>query len=275
MATPLTFGSLFAGIGGFDLGLERAGMVCKWQVEKDEYAGSVLAKHWPHVQRWGDACSFPPDDETDWSVDLICAGVPCQPISNAGKKKGQDDDRWLWGECLRIVADIFPRFFVAENPSAILSHDGGRTFSGILRALSSVGYVCEWHVIAAADIGAPHKRDRVWLICSRRDLLPGFGLHMQPVESEMPDADCGGLKVERVAEHSGVEGSRRSQFDGLCAIRELEHVQGGPGHWWFFEPNVGRVADGVSRRVDRLRCLGNSVVPQITEIIGRAIIEAA
>jgi len=123
----MTFGSLFAGIGGFDLGLERAGMECRWQVEIDDYASRVLAKHWPHVQRWGDVRTFPPGPAEEWRVDLICAGVPCQPVSHAGKQKGADDERWMWGEALRVVADIKPTFFVAENPIGILNHDGGRS----------------------------------------------------------------------------------------------------------------------------------------------------
>ena len=124
--TPLTFGSLFAGIGGFDLGFERAGMVCKWQVERDEYASGVLARHWPSVTRWREVETFPPNDGGDWSVDLICAGVPCQPISQAGKRKGTADERWMWGECLRVVATFCPRFFVAENPVNLLNaHESG------------------------------------------------------------------------------------------------------------------------------------------------------
>lgn len=91
--SPMTFGSLFAGIGGFDLGLERAGMVCKWQVERDEYASGVLARQWPDVTRWREVETFPPNDGDDWGVDLICAGVPCQPISQAGKRKGKADER--------------------------------------------------------------------------------------------------------------------------------------------------------------------------------------
>lgn len=269
----MTFGSLFAGIGGFDLGLERAGMKCRWQVEIDEYASRVLAKHWPHVTRWGDVRTFPPDNSPEWSVDLICAGVPCQPVSVAGNQKGADDERWLWGEALRVVADIGPRFFVAENPTGILHHDGGRTFGGLLRALTSVGYMCEWHSIPAAGIGAPHKRDRVWLICSRRDVQHGHGLQLHAEASEVPDADGGRLQIKRLKEPRGIQGPCRSEFDGLCEVRQFTDSTGGPDHWWFFEPCVGRVADGVPCRVDRLRCLGNAVVPQIVELIGRAIIE--
>ena len=284
----MTFGSLFAGIGGFDLGLERAGMECRWQVEIDDYASRVLAKHWPQVTRWGDVRTFPPGAADEWRVDLICAGVPCQPVSHAGKQKGSDDGRWMWGEALRVVADLQPRFFVAENPIGILNHDGGRTFRGLLRALASVGYVCEWHVIAAADVGATHLRQRVWLVA---------------------DADSGGLARERLTEHADEQSSRRDQPDrcgswGRWARQALADAYGkgsqravlehsctglprpcsgargdkeqdvpeASAGWWETEPGVGRVAHGIPSRVDRLRCLGNAVVPQIVELIGRAII---
>lgn len=295
----MTFGSLFAGIGGFDLGLERAGMECRWQVEIDDYASRVLAKHWPHVARWGDVRTFPPGPADEWRVDLICAGVPCQPVSHAGKQKGADDERWMWGEALRVVADLQPRFFVAENPIGILNHDGGRTFRGLLRAIASVGYVCEWHVIAAADVGAPHLRQRVWLVAhadsvSRLEGEPrraGGGLsaagagsqkrqdegQARPVSgdccADVADADCWRLQVERIAEYGDKQGQAGRVADGRSPWRWWQRSQELAGHWGT-EPKLGRLAHGIPSRVDRLRCLGNAVVPQIVELIGRAIIKS-
>ena len=111
---PLTFGSLFAGIGGFDLGFERAGMVCKWQVEIDDYANRVLAKHWPDMRRWPDVRTWPqPDTER---VDVICGGFPCQDISYAGQGAGLDGDRsGLFFEAVRVVRELRPRVVVLEN----------------------------------------------------------------------------------------------------------------------------------------------------------------
>ena len=278
----MTFGSLFAGIGGFDLGLERAGMECRWQVEIDDYASRVLAKHWPHVTRWGDVRTFPPGPADEWRVDLICAGVPCQPVSHAGKQKGADDERWMWGEALRVVADIQPTFFVAENPIGILNHDGGRTFRGLLRAIASVGYVCEWHVIAASDVGAPHRRQRVWLVAHAESICGRSRLcQAQPIQDRhepadcraaVADADCGRLTRERLAEHGDQQGSAGHLADRRSPWRRW---QGSPelAQHWVAEPQLGRLAHGVPSRVDRLRCLGNAVVPQIVELIGRAIIE--
>jgi DNA (cytosine-5)-methyltransferase 1 len=295
----MTFGSLFAGIGGFDLGLERAGMECRWQVEIDDYAGRVLAKHWPHVARWGDVRTFPVGDPADWKVDLICAGVPCQPVSHAGKQKGADDERWMWGEALRVVADLQPRFFVAENPIGILNHDGGRTFRGLLRALASVGYVCEWHVIAAADVGAPHLRKRVWLVAyadcvSRLEGQPRRTARGLPAESagsqrrqdegqarpvagdsgaNVADANGRRLSVKRITQHCDEQGQAGSVADRRSPWRWWQGSQELAQHWGT-EPELGRLAHGIPSRVDRLRCLGNAVVPQIVELIGRALIAA-
>lgn len=295
----MTFGSLFAGIGGFDLGLERAGMECRWQVEIDDYASRVLAKHWPHVQRWGDVRTFPAGSPDEWRVDLICAGVPCQPVSHAGKQKGADDERWMWGEALRVVADLQPRFFVAENPIGILSHDGGRTFRGLLRAIASVGYVCEWHVIAAADVGAPHRRQRVWLVAyadgvSRIEGEPrraGRGVFAASAGpqgrkdqgqasavardsgSDVADSDRRRLEVQRIAQHGHEQGEAGHHVDGCSPWRRWQRTPELAQHWRA-EPELGRLAHGIPARVDRLRCLGNAVVPQIVELIGRAIISA-
>jgi DNA (cytosine-5)-methyltransferase 1 len=293
---PMTFGSLFAGIGGFDLGLERAGMTCKWQVERDAYAASVLAKHWPDVTRWSEVETFPPDEGDDWKVDLICAGVPCQPVSVAGKQKGKSDERWMWGECLRVVATFCPRFFVAENPAALLSDDGGRTFAGIVAALQEAGYDAQWQTIAAGDLGAPHRRSRVFLVAWKRasvgemPVLPGLPMHdspdprsglqlpaqgrmgERPVQDSHALADANGEGLQgAVLEHPSEGLPRPRCRAGRDEEQDLPEAAAG---WWQVEPDVGRVAHGVSCRVDRLRCLGNAVVPQVVEIIGRAILEA-
>ncbi len=122
----LTFGSLFAGIGGFDLGFERAGLECKWQVEIDPYCQRVLAKHWPEVRRHDDIRTFPPDGSDEWRVDVICGGFPCQDISDAGKRAGIDGERsGLWAEYARILGAIRPRFAVVENVAALLDNGMG------------------------------------------------------------------------------------------------------------------------------------------------------
>ncbi len=273
---PLTFGSLFSGIGGFDLGLERAGMVCKWQVEIDRYASSVLAKRWPGVPRWGDVQTFPPDDADEWNVDAICAGPPCQPISQAGHRKGKDDERWMWGECLRVVATLKPKLFVAENPTMLLRNDSGRTFSGILAALAAIGYESEWHVIPAAAVGAPHRRGRVfvmahaneqrWRWCDETRALQGLGAPgYQPAGSG--SAGSGGRQAMAAAE--GNTGHVRRRRKAAQCVPGLPRA---PRLDWPSEPDVGRVAHGFPTRVDRLRCLGNAVVPQVAEFVAREML---
>jgi DNA (cytosine-5)-methyltransferase 1 len=261
---PLTFGSLFAGIGGFDLGLERAGMRCEWQVEIDPYARAVLAKHWPDVRRHEDVRTFPPP-EGEWGVDVICGGFPCQDISSAGLRAGLAGKRsGLWYEYSRIVGTLRPRFVIVENVADLLI----RGADAVLGKLSTLGYDAEWHVIPASALGAPHKRDRVWFVAwdanrsderSQRAIRSQQSAYASGVRADVSDADD--------------QGKSDVPFNGQTR-RGLPELAGGHG-WWSVEPDVGRVAHGVPARVDRLRCLGNAVVPQIVEVIGRAIVEAA
>ena len=151
--------SLFAGIGGLDLGLERAGLVCRWQVENNPYAVKVLEKHWPNVKRYGDIITLDPR-ELEW-VDLICGGFPCQDISHAGKRAGLGGSRsGLWFEMLRIVRHLRPRYVLVENVAALL----GRGLGAVLGDLASCGYDAEWDCLPAAAFGAPHIRDRVFIV---------------------------------------------------------------------------------------------------------------
>ena len=161
MKTSLTFGSLFAGIGGFDLGFERAGMTCSWQVEIDDYCRKVLAKHWPNVRRWDDVRTFPPKPVDDWRVDVLCGGFPCQDISNAGKRAGIDGERsGLWSEFARIIRVLRPRFVVVENVAALL----GRGIGTVLADLAKSGFDAEWGVLPACAMGSPHSRERVFCV---------------------------------------------------------------------------------------------------------------
>jgi len=282
---PLTFGSLFAGIGGFDLGLERAGMRCEWQVEIDPYARAVLAKHWPDVRRHEDVRTFPPP-EGEWGVDVICGGFPCQDISVAGKGAGLAGARsGLWYEYARIIGELRPRYVIVENVAALLARGMGT----VLGDLSSLGYDAEWHVIPASAVGAPHRRDRVWVVayarCEHGDRRPSVSeLPYWEAPKRYETGDHAERRREVVADsdEQGLEGRDRPSdvelHGGPGQVRPTGagRVQGWDGSGcWLTEPDVGRVAHGVPSRVDRLRCLGNAVVPQIVEVIGRAIVEAA
>ena len=182
MTDKLTVGSLFAGIGGIELGLERTGhFETVWQVEIDDYAARVLERHWPGARRWRDITTFPPNANgsggeqpgtqpahrlTDkqaeaWSVDLICGGFPCQDISYAGKGAGLSGERsGLFFEAARVIGELGPRYVLLENVAALL----GRGLGEVLGTLASLGYDAEWHCIPAAAVGAPHIRDRVFVV---------------------------------------------------------------------------------------------------------------
>jgi DNA (cytosine-5)-methyltransferase 1 len=236
---PLTFGSLFAGIGGFDLGFERAGMVCKWQVEIDPYCQRVLAKHWPNVRRHDDVRTWPQSDTE--RVDVICGGFPCQDISNAGKRAGIDGDRsGLWFDYARIVRHLRPRIVVVENVSALLI----RGIDRVLGDLAACGYDAEWECVPASILGAPHRRDRVFV----------------------------------VAYDASVDDSRRNQGNGTAEAGRNEDrglvFSEVPERRWDTEPDLDRVVGRFPRGVDRLRCLGNCVVPRVAEWVGGRIVGA-
>lgn len=284
MTEPLTFGSLFAGIGGFDLGFERAGMVCKWQVEIDDYATRVLEKHWPQVRRHDDICTFPPKPAGDWRVDVVCGGFPCQDISYAGKGAGLAGARsGLFYEAMRVIREVEPRYVVLENVAALLT----RGLDQVLGTLASFGFDAEWHCIPAAAVGAPHVRDRVWVLGWNAN--SGYVNPIKAWREQNAIARRIGKRKARRVDGGKISATIHPDADslhveGLGAIRQQEprtrrtqRQLEGSGHrgreQWSTEPAVGRVANGVPSRVDRLRGLGNAVVPQVAQWIGERLVE--
>lgn len=315
-------GSLFSGIGGLDLGLERSGMKIVWQVEKDSYCQKVLKKHWPEVPCYGDIKEI--DFSTLPPVDLICGGFPCQPVSCAGKRQGDKDERWLWPEFYRAICETRPRWVLVENVPGLLSASDGRLFGGILGDLARSGYDAEWDLLPAAAFGAPHLRFRVFLVAHAqscrgqgREIYPGNQFKTLPRGSagtsisggeRLPDVahpqerqdlirepgSLGEAAGRREGEYPAlgdggedVAHSRRTSRSsrwpivyGCCSEngkRQTIRIEGQgvdrARAWWATEPDVGRVASRVPSRVDRLKCLGNAVVPQVVEWIGRRIME--
>ena len=295
MSKPLTFGSLFAGVGGADLGFERAGMECRWQVEIDDYATRVLEKNWPNVRRHRDVRTFPPrayeysyswrgmprgefgpDVKRDitrdeWGVDCIAGGPPCQPTSAAGKQLGESDARWLWPDALRVIDVLRPRIAVLENPTAITSLDKGRPFGRILARLASFGMDAEWFVLPAAAFGAPHIRHRTF-ICAYTQ-----GMFRAPIFRGEQDGNLSSHAFSRLlADACRSKGQERQSVMGDVAenftpaqrsMRSCRAWDSGP-----FDD--GAVDDGLSSSVDQLDCYGNAIVPQVAEWIARRIIEA-
>ena len=297
-------GSLFSGIGGFDLGLERAGYEISWQVENNEHARKVLRKHWPAVPCYGDIKAI------DWrdipAVDLVCGGFPCQPFSCAGKRAGKDDDRYLWPEVVRCLAVLQPTWFLGENVPGIIN----MALDQVCTDLEGLGYTV-WPVcLPACAVDAPHQRQRIWIVAhacqqqvdtergvtqQRRSAVGWDRQTSQQHHGETSDNGPHGCREDvahaarLVLNGSGKSGERRRReltnqsrwlpepavggmVDGLS--RQLD--EGGRMKAWPVEPvDVPRVATGVKNRVDRLKGLGNAIVPQIAEALGRMIIKAA
>jgi len=300
----MNFGSLFAGIGGIDLGLERAGMECKWQVEIDDFCTKILEKHWPEVKRYRDVkevhgvmahtesdirrTSGNERSETpDWRgsaidngcsfclepVDLIAGGFPCQPHSVAGKRRGKDDDRNLWPEYLRLIRKIRPRWVVGENVPGIVT----TMLDDVLADLEGAGYTPTVFNIPAVAFGANHLRYRIFVIAHSermgRQEGAGKGIQHEITKSKRPEFEhvCKVLsETANMADATGtgLEGQVTEGFNGRESGLLAEC------NWWSVESNVGRVAHGIPNRVDRLKSLGNAVVPQVAEFIGRCILEA-
>lgn len=300
----LTIGSLFSGIGGLELGLERAGLgPVKWQVEIDDYCNKVLEKHWPDTRRYQDIKAIR-EGELE-PVDLICGGFPCQPVSCAGSRKAQADDRWLWPEYARVIRMVKPRWVVAENVPGLLTADSNGAMGEVLRNLALCGYDTEWDCVSAQSVGAWHRRDRIIIIAhSDTDRCDGQGTYIRRGRSRETAAltsgrgsdvpDSKGERGELRSSGVGIFDSQRSkEILGWCRARNVSDAKSDlrPPPWnegretsygsgaaggtgiWSVEPRVGRVADGVPSRVDRLKYLGNAVVPQVAEVIGLMIME--
>jgi len=319
----IRIGSIFTGIAGLDRGVEQAlaqlGQASRveWQAEKDPYARAVLAKHYPTVRRYEDVrdvnAHAPP-------VDLICGGFPCQDLSLAGKREGITGARsGLWSEFERCIRVLRPSLVLVENVPELAAYLGH-----VLGPLAELGFDAEWGLFSAAEVGAPHRRERMFILAYARGYRfpdaqqplaglgePATGSRNDGGAENVPNADgvrlaggvaggiAGGLAAEVAAIARPVlladpngdgelqpqgreQGQRGRPRDGGEALADPmqsrrprtsdgAHERGpGPsvGGWWSAEPNVGRVADGVSPRLDarrrraRLRCLGNGVVAE-------------
>ena len=332
---------LFSGIGGFSLGLERAGMQTVAFCEIEKFPRQVLKKHWPEVPIYDDIRKLTAERlraDGIGPIDLVCGGFPCQPFSHAGKRRGTADDRDLWPEMFRVIKDVQPRWICAENAFGLASMGqpiGHRTVESktfqrladqdyyhkvftqeelmllglFIEDLESAGYRLPEAldgtpivpVIPAGAVDAPHQRARVWIVAHRegeRRRETGAGVErsaQRPTRGgDAPDSEsvhAGGLPERtqppitelRIGRENGnvpdpfqsrLEGAEREKLAGPGTGRGRSDADPAGPDWWSTEPDVGRVAHGVPQRVDRLKGLGNAVVPQVVEAIGRAIMEA-
>lgn len=260
---------LFSGIGGFSLGLERTGaFVTTMFCEIEPYCREVLRKHWPDVPIHNDVRTL---HLKEGEVDVITGGFPCQDISLAGKGGGIQGERsGLVFEIIRLINEGKPRFVILENSPALRS----RGLDKVLQALHEIGYDAEWHCIPACHLGAHHRRDRIWVVAYPR----------RP-HGERWGGKCGRPETARPRNKSCRSGSHTVNGEELAHTygARLEVILQGQSaecpaivgaSEWAVEPNVGRVAYGVSSRVHRIKALGNSIVPAIPEAIGYAIAQS-
>jgi len=285
---------LFSGIGGFSLGLKRAGMETIGFCEIDPFCRKVLAKHWPDVIVHTDIRRL---DGKDYKgrAEIICGGFPCQPFSQAGKRRGTEDDRHLWPEMLRIISEVRPTWVIGENVIGIVKME----LDSILSDLEGEGYQTRAFIIPACGIDAPHKRDRVWIIAhanSEGESDGPINEGPRPRQLElMADPNSGFSTVTEQAVQAGratiissskdVADSESERVQRLWTSGEQKpHTYGGQKlslcgserprpAYWEAEPGMGRVVDGIPNRVDRIKGLGNAVVPMVVEVIGNAIME--
>ena len=262
---------IFSGIGGFSLGLERAGFETIAFCEIEDYPRKVLAKHWPDVPIAGDIRKLSYNRETQeltydgqiiyrGTIDAICGGFPCQDISTAGLQAGISGERsGLYFEYCRLIGEIRPEYVFMENVTNLLNGSNGAWFGVVLGELAKIRYDAIWHCIPASSIGAPHRRDRVWVVCYPDD----------ESESALSIND----ETQVLQKHDTNTNKAQLKGRGLSVRISKEHSNACNPCWGKDKPGVDRASDGISRQMDRLGCLGNAVVPQIPEIIGRAIMK--
>jgi len=267
---------LFSGIGGFSLGLELAGMQTVAFCEKDKYCQKVLNKHWPDVTIFEDIHDVTNESLSRrgvGSIDLISGGFPCQPFSVAGQRRGKDDDRYLWPAMFKIISDVKPTWVLCENVTGIIN----LALDTIISDLENDAYSTQTFIIPASAINAPHRRDRIWILAhstskrlerpTRKSIqrgINGFADNGQDV----PNSKSKRI-LRKLGDYTETEIKNWSQANKFNIL----HTDSTNPDWSIESPFCG-VANGIPRRMDRLRGLGNAVVPQIVEQLGKCIIHS-
>ncbi|MEV4119458.1 DNA cytosine methyltransferase [Micromonospora sp. NPDC049645] len=241
--------SLFTGIGGLDLGLERAGMRVVGQVEIDPFCRSVLSRHWPEVPCHDDVRTAP----SWWGagrspVHVVAGGFPCQPFSTAGRRRGVADDRWGWPWFLDVVRAVRPRYVLVENVAALLRD--ADAFGWLLGDLAASGFDAQWSVLSACAVGAPHVRERLFVVA-----------HPHGEHGPLRVADPREPRRRHRPAHAPVGDRAGAWVHPVDGLMEAER-------------RSRRVADGLPDRLEpaRVRALGNAVVPAVGEVVGRLIV---
>ncbi|BAH07959.1 hypothetical protein CKR_2908 [Clostridium kluyveri NBRC 12016] len=280
----LTHFSLFTGIGGIDLAAEWAGFKTVGQCEFADYPTRVLEKHWPDVERWKDVRSITVESVRErgiQEVTVLSAGFPCQPHSVAGERKASNDERDLWPETAERIRILKPRWFLGENVPGILSSENGRFFGGILRDLAKMGYSVGWCCYGANRVGAPHKRERIFIVAYSDSSRQQRGKNSRSIKESRKNSKkqfegfcktllCDSYSIPKLQAYSGVDTVReeRNSWQGTSRKHRRETSR---TYWEISESPVLGVDDGISDRVDRSIALGNAVVPQQVYPILKAI----
>ena len=293
---PLTHLSLFSGIGGLDLAAEMAGIETVGQCEWADFQTKILEKHWPNVPKWRDIRTLTAESFYEKTglrtVDIISGGFPCQPFSVAGKRVGKDDDRYLWPEMCRVIRELRPSWILGENVPGIVN----LALDTVLSDLENEGYSAQAFIVPACGVDAPHKRERVAIVayavnrsstmCRNRKFSDssedagkgndnGRGTEgiiqgeRRPDESRTDRMDDGISEgIHSASADSEGIGLERLSSEQICRGGVLQTSTNGtvrihsPWQNWPNEPKICRVADGIPNRVDRIKSLGNAVVPQ-------------
>jgi len=273
---------LFSGLGGFSLGLEATGgfeTIAFCDIEK--FPRKVLKHHWPDVKQYKDIKELTYErlqEDGIGHIDIITGGYPCQPFSIAGRKKGEEDKRHLWPEMFRLIHECRPTWVIGENVSGHIKLG----LDTVLEDLESEGYTARAFSISASSVGANHKRERVWIVANSRQRSRGIKSTWNTESigrgsSEQTERSTNTNKVGGSSEGAEtVSDSNSERLQGLGSKQQLRKNETERptswDSWWQLEPNVGRVANGIPKRVDRLKGLGNSLVPAIPFIIGQSIL---
>lgn len=279
---------LFAGgCNGFGLAAKWMGWQTVACVEIDEWNQKLLKQNFPESEIYGDIREFNRSEAAKYRgrIDLITGGFPCQPFSSAGKRKGTEDDRYLWPEMLKSIRIIQPEYVVGENVVGLTTMDDGRTFDGILASLEDEGYTVESFILPACGVGAWHRRNRIWIVAylsrirDRREtekLARGVGLEQNTLVRPNGEEDTNRTQPSsQDATYDSSQGLPKSRQTRIEELREekRERIYNRPqfANWWKSEPGVGRVVSRIPNRAHRIKALGNSVVPQVAYEIYQAI----
>jgi len=270
----IKIGSLFAGIGGFELGLERAipGAETIWQVEQNAFCQKVLAKHWPDAKIYNDVRNITRDNVEP--IDILCGGFPCQDISLAGKGMGLHGKKsGLWWEMLRIISELRPRIVVMENVAAVLIRGGCQ----VVGSLAEIGYCTEWTVISARDFGAPHLRRR-WFAVAYPDSVRSRQTRHRELDSTRGERSQIQRRRSQKSADSDSASCERGRLSGRIYKKnsKVNNALQKTQYWGKTSPvsPLCRVDDGIPDRLDRLRALGNAIVPQCSEWVGQQIVKS-